>query len=90
MDINKATNIFLINMKRERDILKARETRASLLTLRKHILDKQKRDNHQNEYNRVRGLLENSMLPGVSKRHLEKRVEKLKEFGVSNQFDNMF
>ena len=79
MDINKATNNFLINMKRERDILKARETRGSLITLRKHILDKQKRDNHQNEYDRIRGLLENSMLPGVSKKHLEDRVEKLKK-----------
>ena len=79
MDINKATNIFFNNMKRERDILKARETRGSLITLRKHILDKQKRDNHQNEYDRIRGLLENSMLPGVSKKHLEDRVEKSKK-----------
>ena len=90
MDINKATNNFLHNMKRERNILKARETKASLITLRKHILDKQTRDNYQNEYDRIRGLLENSMLPGVSKKYLEDRVEKLKKLGVSNQFDNMF
>ena len=90
MDINKATNIFLHNMKRERDIMKARETKAGLITLRKHILDKQKRDNYQNEYDRIRGILENSMLPGISKAHLEDRVKKLKDLGVSNQFDNMF
>ena len=90
MDINTATNIFLHNMKRERDIMKARETKAGLITLRKHILDKQKRDNYQNEYDRIRGILEHSMLPGVSKKHLEDRVEKLKKLGVSNQFDNMF
>ena len=36
MDIDKATSIFLNNMKRQRDILKARQTKASLIVLRKN------------------------------------------------------
>ena len=34
MNIDKATSNFLNNMKHQRDILKARETKASLIALR--------------------------------------------------------
>ena len=73
MDIDKASLNFLHNMKRQRDILKARERKASLISLRKQWLDKQKRDNYQSEYDRIRGLLESSVLKGTSTKHLEDR-----------------
>ena len=75
MDIDKASLNFLHNMKRQRDILKARETKASLISLRKQWLDKQKRDNYQSEYDRIRGLLESSVLKGTSTKHLEDRQQ---------------
>ena len=94
MDIDKASSNFLHNMKRQRDILKARETKASLISLRKQWLDKQKRDNYQSEYDRIRGLLESSVLKGTSTKHLEDRQKKLLEFDVgvrpSDKFDNLY
>ena len=94
MDIDKASSNFLHNMKRQRDILKTRETKASLISLRKQWLDKQKRDNYQSEYDRIRGLLESSVLKGTSTKHLEDRQKKLLEFDVgvrpSDKFDNLY
>ena len=72
MEIDKATSNLLNNMKRQRDILKARETNASLIALRKQWLDTQKRNNCQSEYDRIMGLLQDSVLKGVTKTHLEK------------------
>ena len=43
MDIDRATKTFLNNMKMKHEILKARETKASLIALRKQWLDKQKK-----------------------------------------------
>lgn len=94
MDIDKASSNFLHNMKRQRDILKARETKASLISLRKQWLDKQKRDNYQSEYDRIRGLLESSVLKGTSTVHLKNRQKQLLEFDVgmkpNKMFDNLY
>lgn len=94
MEVDKATRNFLNNMKHQRNILKARQTKASLIALRKEWLDKQKRDNYQSEYDRIRGLLQSSVLKGVSKAHLEDRKKKLEnmEVGVrpTKMFDNLY
>ena len=94
MDIDKASSNFLHNMKRQRDILKARERKASLISLRKQWLDKQKRDNYQSEYDRIRGLLESSVLKGTSTKHLEDRQKKLLSMDVgmkpNKMFDNLY
>ena len=82
MDIDKATSNFLNNMKRQRDILKARQTKSSLIALRKQWLDKQKRDNYQSEYDRIKSLLQNSMLKGTSKKHIEDRVKTLENMDI--------
>ena len=76
MDIDRATKTFLNNMKMKHEILKARETKASLIALRKQWLDKQKKNNYQSEYDRIRGLLESSVLKGTSSKHLEDRQKK--------------
>ena len=94
MDIDKASSNFLHNMKRQRDILKARETKASLISLRKQWLDKQKRDNYQSEYDRIRGLLESSVLKGTSTVHLKNRQKELLSMDVgmkpNKMFDNLY
>ena len=94
MDIDKASSNFLHNMKRQRDILKARETKASLISLRKQWLDKQKRDNYQSEYDRIRGLLESSVLKGTSTVHLKNRQKELLSMDVgmkpNKKFDNLY
>ena len=83
MDIDKATSNFLNNMKRQRDILKARQTKAALISLRKQWSDKQKRDNYQSEYDRIKSLLQqDSMLKGTSKKHIEDRVKTLENMNI--------
>ena len=82
MDIDKATSNFLNNMKRQHDILKARQTKSSLIALRKQWLDKQKRDNYQSEYDRIKSLLQDSVLKGTSKKHIEDRVKTLETMDI--------
>ena len=94
MDIDRATSTFLNNMKMKHEILKARETKASLIALRKQWLDKQRKNNYQSEYDRIRGLLESSVLKGTSSKHLEDRQKKRLNLDVgvrpSNTFDNLY
>jgi len=94
MNIDKATSNFINNMKHQRNILKARETKVSLIALRKQWLDKQKRDNYQLEYDRIRGLLESSVLKGTSALHIKKRIDTLKGMDVgmkpNKMFDNLY
>ena len=82
MDIDKATSSFLNNMKRQRDILKARQTKAALISLRKQWLDNQNRNNYQSEYDRIKSLLQDSMLKGTSKKHIEDRVKTLENMDI--------
>jgi hypothetical protein len=63
--------------------LKAHETKAALIYLRKQWLDKQTAANHHNEYNRIQALLDNSVLKGVSKAYLENRSMELKRLGAT-------
>ena len=82
MDIDKATSSFLNNMKRQRDILKARQTKAALISLKKQWLDNQNRNNYQSEYDRIKSLLQDSMLKGTSKKHIEDRVKTLENMDI--------
>ena len=82
MDIDKATSSFLNNMKRQRDILKARQTKAALVSLRKQWIDNQNRNNYQSEYDRIKSLLQDSMLKGTSKKHIEDRVKTLENMDI--------
>jgi len=94
MNIDSATANFVNNMKMKRDILKARETTVSLIALRKQWLDKQKRDNYQSEYDRIRGLLESSALKGTSSHHIKNRINTLQKMDVGMRptikFDNLY
>ena len=92
MEIERATATLLKNMRYNRDILKARETRVSLNSLRKQWLDQQKK--YQSEYDRIRGLLESPVLKGTSVSHIQNRIKTLEKMDVgmrpSNRFDEMF
>ena len=82
MDIDKATSNFLNNMKRQCDILKARQTKAALVSLKKQWRDNQNRNNYQSEYDRIKSLLQDSMLKGTSKKHIEDRVKTLENMDI--------
>ena len=73
MNIDSATSNLLGYMKHQRNILKARETKVSLISLRNNWKRQQDKLNYQSEYDRIRGLLQESVLKGTSVPHLEKR-----------------
>lgn len=82
VDLSQAIGNRLNYYKRQRDIIKAHETKAALSRLRKEWLQKQIQTNYQNEYDRIRNILENGKLPGQTRAHLENRQKKLKELGL--------
>ena len=76
--------------KQQRNIIKAHQTKAALISLRKDWLDKQKKNNYQNEYDRIRGALNDSVLPGVTTEHIKERIKTLEnKFKVTDKFDRM-
>ena len=89
MNLEQAIGNQLNYYKRQRNIIKAHQTKASLISLRKDWLDKQSKTNYQNEYDRIRGILMNSVLPGVTKDSLDERVKTLQKMGVTDKYDNM-
>jgi len=78
--------------KQQRNIIKAHQTKAALISLRKDWLDKQNKTNYQNEYDRIRRILDDSVLSGTSEAHIKNRVETLEKMGITGvtKFDNMF
>ena len=62
--------------------LEAHNTKAESIQLRKKWLEAQKRANYQQEYDRIRGLLSQSILPPGTKR-LEDREAELKNLGIA-------
>ena len=60
----------------------SRKTKASLIMLRKQRLDKQKDNNYQNEYDRIRGILNTSVTGELTNDMLNKRKLKLEEMGA--------
>jgi septation ring formation regulator EzrA len=89
MNLEQAIGNQLNYYKRQRNIIKAHHTKASLISLRKDWLDRQKASSYQNEYDRIRGILQNSSLPGVTKESLNKRVKELKQMDVTDKYDTM-
>jgi len=94
MNLDKVTKKYINNMKHQLDILKASETKASLISLRKQWLDKQKRDGYQSEYDRIRALLEDSVLKGTSTVHIKNRIKTLENMDIgmkpNKMFDNLY
>ena len=56
--------------------------RTKSVALRKEILEKQKRRNYTSEYDRIRGHINNSATPALTKDRLKNRVEHLKNLGA--------
>ena len=60
----------------------SRKTKASLIMLRKQWLDKQQVNNYQNEYDRIRGILNTSVTGELTNDILNKRKLKLEQMGA--------
>ena len=62
--------------------LDARKTMVESAYIRKMILEKQKINNYQNEYNRIRAHLQESAIPFTTKEQIKNRTEQLKKMGA--------
>ena len=82
MDMQTAIKHNLAYYKRVQKEIDAHKTKASLITLRRQWLEKQKINNYQNEYNRVRSVLNNSITGELTNEKLNKRKGELKKLGA--------
>jgi hypothetical protein len=67
---------YFTNLQKQID---AHATKAESITLRKTWLDKQKKLNYTNEYDRIRGQIANNVVKGMSTSLLEQRQNTLKD-----------
>jgi hypothetical protein len=82
LGLDMAVGSHLRHYKQLQQRMDARKTKAESITLRKDWLAAQKRANYQNEYDRIRGLLSQTILPAGAKR-LEDREKELKGLGIT-------
>ena len=68
--------------KRVQKEIDARKTKASLIMLRKQWIEKQNITNYQNEYDRIRGILNTSVTGALTNDILNERKVKLEKMGA--------
>ena len=82
MDLNDKIKRNLKYYKQVHEELKARKTKSALIHLRKNWLEKQRVANYQNEYDRIRGILSNSVSGQLTKDRLNERKLILEKMGA--------
>ena len=82
MDLDRAIAHRLQSFKHLKKKLEAHKTKAESIALRKDWLAAQKRANYQSEYDQIRGILSQTILPEGAKR-LEAREAELKSLGIT-------
>jgi len=80
--MHKAITKKLAYYKRVQKEIDARKTKASLILLRKQWIDKQNINNYQNEYDRIRGILNTSVTGELTNDKLNARKVKLEQLGA--------
>ena len=87
-------NTSILQLEHNINILKGKQARVGLVSLRNNWKIKQDKLNYQSEYDRIRGLLEESVLEGKSVPHFENMVKTLQNMNVgvrpSDKFDNLY
>ena len=82
MDMQTAITKQLAYYKRVQKEIDARKTKASLIMLRKQWIEKQNINNYQNEYDRIRGILNTSVTGELTNDKLNARKVKLEQLGA--------
>ena len=82
MDMQAVIKHKLAYYKRVQNDIDSRKTKASLIMLRKQWLEKQKINNYQNEYDRIRGILSNSVTGELTNEKLHERQRNLDKLGA--------
>ena len=87
-------NKYMITLEHNKKLLEAKQSKVALVSLKNKWRRQQDKLNYQSEYDRIRGLLESSILKGTSTVHLKNRQKQLLEFDVglrpSDKFDNLY
>jgi hypothetical protein len=82
LGLEKWSNRNLRYYKNLKNQLDAHETKAKSIQFRHNVMEKQKAKNYNNELDRIRGELSNTVLPYSSKAHLIKRKNELVRLGA--------
>lgn len=82
MDLNDMIKHNLSYYKQVHEELKARKTKSALIHLRKNWLEKQRVANYQNEYDRIRSILSQSVTGQLTKDKLNERKLNLEKMGA--------
>ena len=82
-------NKYINQLQHNKKLFDGKRAKASLVSLRNKWHNQQVKSNYQNEYDRIRGVLNDSTMPGVTRTSLEKRVDTLQKMGVTDKYDTM-
>ena len=82
INLDMAVSSHLQHYKRLQQRHEAQKTKAESIVLRKDWLAAQKRASYQSEYDRIRGILSQTILPAGAKR-LQEREAELKGLGIA-------
>ena len=82
MDMQAVIRNKLEYYKRLQKEIDARKTKSSSIMLRRMWLEKQKINNYQNEYDRIRGILSNSVTKELTNEKLHERKKELEKLGA--------
>ena len=63
-------------------LLDARETRKALVEFRHNALKKQRKHNYQLEYDRIRSVLGQNLVPNTTRSMIQNRMKDLEELGA--------
>ena len=66
------------HMQNYKDIMKNHQDRVASINFRNDMLQRQKNANYQNEHQRLRGILEHTVVRGVDHHRLQNRMHDLK------------
>ena len=69
-------------LKRLKNKLEEINTRDAHITFRRNVMERQKLNNYSSEYERIRGILQHSVLPHETKSRLIDREAELKRLGA--------
>ena len=83
-------NKYINQLEHNKKLLEAKQSKVGLVALRNKWRRQQDKLNYQSEYDRIRGLLESSVLKGTSTVHIDNRIKTLENMDVGMKPNKVF
>ena len=87
-------NKYMHTLEHNKKMLESRQSKVGLVSLKNKWRRQQDKMNYQSEYDRIRGLLQDSVLKGTSTTHIKNRQTHLENMDVGMKpimmFDNLY